>query len=120
MVVGTEGCAGKTSVILSSMLSHHRTNGRGGVYSPKTRDGKRYQLACDLLLLLVDKCHPLCLTSSKGEGKRDGNSYKVREQICQVKIKHSESTQHHDSVLNLKPPFRGLNLHRFQARTRSE
>lgn len=48
MVVGTEGWAGKTSVILSSMLSHHRTNGLWDFYSPKTRDGKR----CDLLTAL--------------------------------------------------------------------
>lgn len=41
-VVGTEGWAGKTSVILSSMLTHHRTNGLPFFffYSLKTRDGK--------------------------------------------------------------------------------
>lgn len=35
VVVGTEGWAGKTSVILSSMLSHHGTNGLWDFYSPK-------------------------------------------------------------------------------------
>lgn len=52
VVVGTEGWASKTSVILSSMLSHHRTNGLWDFYSPKTRDGKRCQLACDQLLFI--------------------------------------------------------------------
>lgn len=53
VVVGTEGWAGRTSVIVSSMLSHHRTNGLWDFYRPKTRDGKRCQLACYLLLLFV-------------------------------------------------------------------
>lgn len=70
MAVGTGGCPGKTSVILSSVLSHHRTNelmGGGG--------GMSY------LLLLPDHYCPLRLTTSP-------RGLKVREQICQIQIKY--------------------------------
>lgn len=71
MVVGTEGWAGKTSVILSSMLSHHSTNGLWEFFffltAQKTRDGKRCQLARDPSLLLCAFFNKLRSTSPKEE-----------------------------------------------------
>ena len=75
-VVGTEGWAGKTSVILSSMLSHHRTNGLWDFFffiiflRSKNKGWQRYQLVCDLLLLFSNEYQPPCSTSSKDEDKK--------------------------------------------------
>lgn len=91
VVVGTEGWAGKTSVILSSMLSHHRTNGLWGFfYSPKARKGKRYQLACDHCSFVPFSISVGHWASSHQKVRIKGleNGHKVREQmqICQIKI----------------------------------
>lgn len=71
VVVGTEGWAGKTSVILSSALSHHRTNGLWEFCTaPKTRDGKRCQLACRLYCRSV---HLVTSAEVEDNGQKTGS-----------------------------------------------
>lgn len=90
LVVGTEGWAGKTSVILSSMLSHHRTNGLWHFYSPKTRDGKRcrYRLIyyCSfvpLFFFFLNKAPSVAIMLHlvKIRGERTGNVFWLRARL---------------------------------------
>ncbi len=120
------GWAGKTSVILSSMLSHHRTNGLWDFYSPKARNGKRYQLACDhcsFVPFSVSVDH--CVSPHQKVRKKDGKWLQSERANAHLsnQNKNTKLTQYHEAVLHLSvlaEPYFRVWKSRFQARTKSE